>query len=198
MIVIKNKNNPKLLETFNNDPYSNIVIQCRNNITLNLSLSHLSIDSEYFDKVDMDCNSVNLKHLPEKPLIKVLRSLYGDELKVHNVRELDEVYEIIQFLEIQDYKQNIVEYIEAHPDLMDELELLEFCYKNNLLKEEIKAYHYKKKLSTLSHSRNYLKLDKLSDTTVNSLLIEYLAQNKEEEDCFQIINSVLENYFGRN
>lgn len=54
---------------------------------------------------------------------------------------------------------------------MDELELLEFCFKNNILKEEIKGYHFKKKLSTLSHSRNYLKLNKLSDATINSLLV---------------------------
>ena len=51
----------------------------------------------------------------------MLRSLYGEELYAANVRELAELYQIIEYLEIREYHNNIVEYIKAHEPLMDEL-----------------------------------------------------------------------------
>ena len=44
MICINQKRNPKLLETFNNDPYSDITINI-GSTNLNLVLGYLSIDS---------------------------------------------------------------------------------------------------------------------------------------------------------
>lgn len=53
MICVNHKKNPKLLETFNNDPYSDITI-CTATTQLNLILGYLSIDSEYFERVAVD------------------------------------------------------------------------------------------------------------------------------------------------
>ena len=53
MICINHKKNPKLLETFNNDPYSDISIRTASS-ELHLVLGYLSIDSLYFDEVAPD------------------------------------------------------------------------------------------------------------------------------------------------
>lgn len=77
MICINSKKNAKLLETFNNDQYSDIKIKTLTS-QLNLVLGYLSIDSVFFDEVDQDVKEVNLSNLQEAPLIKILRGLYGD------------------------------------------------------------------------------------------------------------------------
>lgn len=53
MICINHKKNPKLLETFNNDPYSDITIFTSSS-QLHLVLGYLSIDSQFFDEVAPD------------------------------------------------------------------------------------------------------------------------------------------------
>ena len=53
MICINSKKNPKLLENFNNDPFSDIAIKTESNV-LHLVLSYLAVDSEYFNRVALD------------------------------------------------------------------------------------------------------------------------------------------------
>lgn len=132
MICINQKKNIKLLETFNNDPYFDITISTATT-QLNLVLGYLSIDSDFFEKVAPDTRHINLEHLSEAAIIKVFRALYGEELYAFSIKELNELYGIIEYLEIWEYKQNIMEYIQSHKELMDSLELLEFCYKHELL-----------------------------------------------------------------
>lgn len=62
MICINSKKNAKLLETFNNDQYSDIKIKTSTS-ELNLVLGYLSIDSVFFDEVDQDVKEVNLSNL---------------------------------------------------------------------------------------------------------------------------------------
>lgn len=77
MIKINSKTNKKLIENFPQDPYSDITIVTKTH-RLHLVLAYLAIDSGYFDnKVDPDTKEVDLTELPEEPLMKVLRSLYG-------------------------------------------------------------------------------------------------------------------------
>jgi hypothetical protein len=56
------------------------------------------MDSEYFFRVDPDAREVDLRELPEEPLIRVLHSLYGAQLILSSVGELREVYPIILYL----------------------------------------------------------------------------------------------------
>lgn len=77
MICINPKKNFKLLETFNNDPYYDIVVYTATS-EFHLVMGYISIDSLYFDQVSPDAKEINLQHLPESPLIKILRSLYGE------------------------------------------------------------------------------------------------------------------------
>lgn len=107
------------------------------------------------------------------PLIKILRSLYGEELKASNTEELSQLYEIIDFLRIQDYKDNIVSYIREHPQLMNSFDLIEFCFSKHILEEEMKNHHFGLKLSLLATTKNYLQLNKLSQGTLNTLLLGY-------------------------
>ena len=40
------------------------------------------------------------------------------------MKDLTALYEVIEFLEIDDYKENIVEDIKLHPNHLDSLEML--------------------------------------------------------------------------
>ena len=53
-----------MLETFPDDPYSDlcIVTQTRR---LNLVLAYLSIDSNFFSRIDPDTRQINLSHFNE-------------------------------------------------------------------------------------------------------------------------------------
>ena len=49
----------------------------------------------------------------------------------------------------------------------------------------------------LSSSKNYLQLSKITQETLNGLLLGFI-ENNERDITDPIINSILENYFGRN
>lgn len=119
----------------------------------------------------------------------MLRALYGEELYTFNVKELEELYGVIDFLEIKEYKNNIHEYIKSHEELMDSLELLELCFKNNVLVEEMKEHHFSMNLEMLSCSKNYLKLNKVTEGTLNPLLLSFVALKGTDAD--PIVNSIL-------
>lgn len=53
MICINPKKNLKLLETFNNDPYYDIVVYTATS-EFHLVMGYISIDSLYFDQVSPD------------------------------------------------------------------------------------------------------------------------------------------------
>jgi len=48
----------------------------------------------------------------------------------------------------------------------------------------------------LASTKNYLQLNKLSQNTLNNLLLEYSELKGEQADS--TINSIIENYLGRN
>lgn len=73
--------------------------------------------------------------------------------------------------------------------------MIEFCLKNNLIKEYICEVHFSTKLKTLESSKNYLQLGKLSKEHLNYLLLRYLARG--EPDAPKTINTILENYINR-
>lgn len=60
---------------------------------------------------------------------------------------------------------------------------------------EIKNFHFDTKLKILESSKNYLQLNKLSEATLSSLLLDFHALKVEKGD--QIINHIMENYFNR-
>jgi hypothetical protein len=97
MIRVNTKEDERIAETFPNDPYSNLCILTATQ-RLNLQQAFLSMDSEYFFRVDPDARQVDLRELPEEPLIRVLHSLYGAQLILGSVGELREVYPIILYL----------------------------------------------------------------------------------------------------
>lgn len=76
MIEINTKSDPRIAEDFPNDPYSNLTIITETQ-SLHLQSAFLAMDSGYFSKIDPDAQEINLTHLKEDPLIKVLHSLYG-------------------------------------------------------------------------------------------------------------------------
>lgn len=123
MICINPKRNQKLLETFNNKQYSDITIKTSSS-ELDLVLSYLSIDSQYFEQQSLTAKEIHLEHLHENSLIKILRALYGEELYACNVNELKELYYVIHYLKINEYEDNIVKYIAKNQQLMDNFELI--------------------------------------------------------------------------
>ena len=74
-----------------------------------------------------------MKNKPEEPLVRVLKSLYGAELEANSVEELTQLYDILNFLGVEDYKQNIVNEVCSKSHLQDSLEMLEFGYKYNIM-----------------------------------------------------------------
>lgn len=47
---------------------------------------------------------IDLKYLPEKPLVQILRALYGDQLIAYSISELEALYKVIEELRIDEYK----------------------------------------------------------------------------------------------
>ena len=76
MIKINTKTDPRIAETFPEDPYGNLVIHTSTQ-QLHLQLAFLSMDSEYFANLDAETVEVDLSDLSEVPLLRVLHSLYG-------------------------------------------------------------------------------------------------------------------------
>ena len=134
MIKIKTEVNAKMLENFQHEAYSDMNIITTTS-KVNLVLAYLAIDSAYFAGLEPDIEEVDLSHLPEQALLQTLRSLYGDKLSVDSVSELEDTYKVIRYLEIDDYKESIECEILNNPELMENLEILEFCFKNKLLVE---------------------------------------------------------------
>lgn len=60
---INEKEDPKLLQNFPNDPYTDLTIRIRN-LSLHLSSAYLSIDSDYFANLPQGTSKVDLTHLP--------------------------------------------------------------------------------------------------------------------------------------
>lgn len=80
---------------------------------------------------------------------------------------------------------------------MENLEILEFCFQNELLLHELKAFHFENNLRALEESRNFLQLNKISLTTLIPILLEFsVFENSQASNS--IINNIMENYFNRN
>lgn len=66
---------------------------------------------------------------------------------------------------------------------------------HNLIRKYIIDLHHQQQLRTLTNSKNYLQLGKLSPPHLNSLLLTYLSNNSP--DAANTVNTVLENYLNR-
>ena len=99
MIKIKSDVNQKLLKNFSNEAFPDITIITATS-KYSLTLAFLVIDSEYFNSLPADTVEVDLSYLPEKPLVQVLRALYGDQLVVYSISELEMMYRVIDVLKI--------------------------------------------------------------------------------------------------
>jgi hypothetical protein len=194
MIKINTRSDPRISEAFPNDPYSNLCILTATQ-TLNLQQAFLSMDSEYFSQVDPDTREVDLRDLKEDPLIRVMHSLYGEELVLNSMGELTEIFPIVVYLGIEDYRKTIEEELLQKRELLEHLEFLELSYKFKFLWTEVLGLHMENKLRLLEESKNYLQLAKIEDETFNVVLLEFLSRYGEGE-C-KILNNVMENYFNR-
>jgi len=114
MITINAKTDPRIAETFPEDPYSNLTIITAKK-TVHLQLAFLAMDSDYFAGIDPDTTRVDLSELPEEPLMRILHSLYGAQLTAASLADLCELYPVIVHLGIQDYKYQIEQEIKGRP-----------------------------------------------------------------------------------
>lgn len=120
MLKIKSDINEKLLKNFSHESFADITIITASS-KYNLTLAYLVIDSEYFNNLEQGTTEVNLSHLPEKPLVQVLRALYGDQLIVYSVVELEQMYRVVRELGIEEYREAIVEALLKNRDLLENL-----------------------------------------------------------------------------
>ena len=126
----------------------------------------------------------------------VLRSLYGGELEEVSMESLEGLYQVISFLQIQEYEHALAREITTRPELLNSIDVLAFCLKNNFQRKQLSDHHVKDNLQVLSSSKNYLKLNKISPEVLNALLLLYFNKRGEQSD--ETINLILENYFCRN
>ena len=70
-------------------------------------MAYLTIDSQFFAKMPAGTTEVDLSHLSEQPLVYVLRALYGGDLECSSVSELVELYNIIEALQVEEFKTNV-------------------------------------------------------------------------------------------
>ena len=54
---------------------------------------------------------------------------------------------------------------------MDNLEIVEFCFQNKLIVEEVKKHHFQNNLRALEDNRNFLLLNKISEHTIVVILL---------------------------
>lgn len=66
-----------------------------------------------------------------------------------------------------------MEELRKNRELMENLEILEFCVKNELIVNEIKKVHIDHNLRALESNKNFLQLNKISKSTLIPLLLEY-------------------------
>jgi hypothetical protein len=107
-LKINDKIDEKLLENFPKDPYSDVIILTKS-LELELSFAYLAIDSQYFAELPPSCTEIDLSHLNEQFLVHVLRALYGGELEATTVADLEEIYKIIEYLKIDEFKSSVGE-----------------------------------------------------------------------------------------
>ena len=113
-ISIDSKTDDKLCQFFPNDPYTDVTIHTASQ-QLHLTLAYLSIDSNFFAQQDSSVSHIDLSHFPEEALLMVLRSLYGGQLEVSSMTLLWDVLEASDYLEIKEYRQNLVNELLALP-----------------------------------------------------------------------------------
>jgi hypothetical protein len=109
--------------------------------------------------------------------------------------ELAEIYPIILYLEIEDYRLNVEAEVKSKREIMENVEFLELSYRYKILFPQILEIHLANKLKFLEDSRSYLQLNKLSDETFNFIISEFIRRYGET-DC-KVLNNVMENYFNR-
>jgi hypothetical protein len=108
---------------------------------------------------------------------------------------------VVQHLQVDDFQKNIENGLRAaHQERrenspLNQVEMVEFCVRTGVLREEVMELHFAGRLKVLESSKNYLQLGKLSDGTLNRLLLEFAA--REGEGGEGVVNHILENYFNR-
>lgn len=175
-LKINEKVDEKLLENFPKDPYSDILVLTQT-LELELSLAYLAIDSRYFADLPATCSQVDLSQLNEQFTVYVLRALYGGELEASSVSDLEEIFRVVDFLQIDEFRQNIEANLRrVHEQKKDTtplnlVEMVEFCVRTGVLREYLLEHLFSTKLKVLESSKNYLQLGKLSDPTLNAVLL---------------------------
>ena len=107
----------------------------------------------------------------------MLRALYGDSLTIECFADLRNYFTVIQYLRVGEYRQRIIDYLQAHLSELNPLELLEFCCRNHLLEEMVKKSLIDDNLQVLQDRKYYLQLNLVSSEVMASLLNEYLRQS---------------------
>ena len=190
----------KLLENFPHDPYSDVQIHTAS-LRLDLSMAYLTIDSQYFANIHPGTTKIDLSHLPEQPLVYVLRALYDGQLECSSVSELVQLYNIIEQLQVEEYKVKVERAIRqlikdrGENSPFSSIELTDFCLDHRVCQAEALQFHLEGGLKVLESSKNYLQLGKISDESLNTLLMAFIDTHSEREH--NVINHILENYFNR-
>jgi hypothetical protein len=103
---INDKLDDKLLENFPKDPYSDIRILTQS-LELELSLAYLAIDSRFFASLPPGCSEVDLSHLNDHFTVYVLRALYGGELEATSAADLEEIFKVVDYLQVDEFRLSI-------------------------------------------------------------------------------------------
>ena len=74
------------------------------------------------------------------------------------------------------------------------LEWVDVCIRIGILKEWIVDWLTQQKLKPLESTKNYLQLSKLSDFSLNYILLEFIGKEKNSD---LVVNVIMENYFNR-
>lgn len=75
------------------------------------------------------------------------------------------------------------------------IELTDFCLEKGVCRAEALQFHLEGGLKVFESSKNYLQLGKISDESLNTLLLAFL--DTRGEPAHNVVNHILENYFNR-
>jgi hypothetical protein len=86
---------------------------------------------------------------------------------------------VVEYLRIGEYIQRIVESLQNDLKNVNPIELLEFCYSQHILLNEVKQMYIEDNLQILEDQKYYLQLNKIRPTVILQLLREFLTESAE-------------------
>jgi hypothetical protein len=129
--------------------------------------------------------------------VAVLRALYGGPLECSSPSDFDSLWPVVVELGVEEWRRACEEGLRSWLEKgggNGALEWIDVFLRHGLLREWLVEWLGVQKLRILESTKNYLQLGKMSDESLNFILLDFLKRHPEHSP---VANTVLENYLNR-